>query len=119
MKVSLYRVSSSSAARSNRSIPSDASYIRLGDEIVVFDKASPARSRLPVAAREGTVPGDYLGDLEEKNLHLVVQIGNRFEQDHPNVPIIVTKGRYLVVNIALTGCEFCKWPELIVGYEAM
>src|SRR5262245_23872241 len=32
-------------------------------------------------------------------LHLVVQVGNRFEAEHPDVLVVYRKGRYLLVDI--------------------
>jgi hypothetical protein len=32
-------------------------------------------------------------------LHLVVQVGNRFQAEHPDVPVLYSKGRYLLVDL--------------------
>lgn len=32
-------------------------------------------------------------------LHLVVQVGNRFQAEHPDVPVLYAKGRYLLVEL--------------------
>lgn len=100
MKVTLYRVASPvGSARSSRLIPSNASYVQLGDEVLAYARKATGTDTRAGAEREDTASQNYLGDAEEKNLHLVVQIGNRFEQDHPNIQVIVSKGRYLIVNV--------------------
>ena len=70
--------------------------IQLGDELLVYERTSGARVSRSAAER---APGERILDVEEDNLHLVVQIGSRFQQDHPDIPVIVNKGRYLIVNV--------------------
>ena len=99
MKVALYRASSGDdAARSDRTV-SNPSSVQLGDEVLVYGRPSSGAASRLAAARAGKSSQAHLGDFEEQNLHLVVQIGNRFEQDHPKVPVVVSKGRYLIVNV--------------------
>lgn len=38
-------------------------------------------------------------DVSAKNLHLVVQIGNMFQRQHPDVRVLLDRGRYLVVDL--------------------
>ena len=35
-----------------------------------------------------------------QQLHLVVQVGNRFQAEHPDVPVLYANGRYLLVDFS-------------------
>jgi len=69
-------------------------WTRLGDVLVV---RTPARAgRFPAG---GTTAGTRRRlSVPERRLHLVTQIARLFQEDHPDVPVIVDKGRYLVVD---------------------
>lgn len=75
-------------------------WTRLGDTLVLRgpapnlegildDSGGSARTRRPL------VPG--------QDLYLVTQLGRLFQQDHPDVPVLVDKGRFLVVGPDLAG----------------
>jgi hypothetical protein len=75
-------------------IPPDiaAASIRFGSDVVVL---APPGHRL---VREGRLRP--LADaVSPASLHLVVQVGNRFEVEHPEVPVLVRRGRYLLVSV--------------------
>ncbi len=74
----------------------DARWTRLGDVLVVRSPAtrpgqSPARGGLPGSARRLFVP--------EQRLNVVTQTARLFQEDHPDVRVVVDKGRYLVVDL--------------------
>jgi hypothetical protein len=51
------------------------------------------------ARRSGTPLVGNPQPVESKNLHLVVQKGRLFQQEHPQIPVLLDKGRYLVVEL--------------------
>ena len=63
-------------------------WTRLGDVLVV---RTPAGNEGAESARRLFVP--------ERRLHLVTQIARLFQEDHPDVRVVVDKGRYLVVDV--------------------
>jgi hypothetical protein len=73
--------------------------VRLGDRAVLL---RPAGSGMP---------GERVVTISPDRLHLVVQNGRTFQQEHPDVPVLADQGRFLVVDIepatarALTGPE--------------
>jgi Peptidase family M28 len=93
MEVALYRTPSQGSTRVSRSRPG-FNQIQLGNELLVYARGSQQRS-----ANGADGLGERLLDVEEDDLHLVIQIGNRFQQDHPEIPIVLNKGRFLVVNV--------------------
>jgi hypothetical protein len=86
----------------------DAKWTRLGDVLVVRSPAtrpgqSPARGELPDSARRLFVP--------EQHLHVVTQTGRLFQEDHPDVRVVVDKGRYLVVEFDPVGPSSADGPH--------
>lgn len=80
----------------NRSAAMEATWTRLGDVLVVRTPASRAgqlltHGKTADSARRLFVP--------EEHLHLVTQIARLFQEDHPEVRVVVDKGRYLVVEV--------------------
>ena len=73
--------------------------VQLGDLTVLVESVDPvdpgARSAAPSLDR----------------LHLVVQNGRTFQQEHPDVPVLADKGRYLVVDIDPTSARALTHPE--------
>jgi hypothetical protein len=65
----------------------DTLYLAPGDE-------QPAEHVARVAA--GTNPD---------RLHLVVQVGNRFQAEHPHVPVLYSRGRYVLVDLDPTAAD--------------
>jgi hypothetical protein len=79
----------------NRIGASNARWSRLGDVLVVRSPAgrpgmTPARGDAAHSARRLLVP--------EQHLHVVTQTARLFQKDHPDVRVVVDKGRYLVVE---------------------
>lgn len=72
----------------------DAKWTRLGELLVVRSSAAPA-GRLPASGE--TVDSARRLFVPEQQLHLVTQTARLFQEDHPDVPVVVDKGRYLVV----------------------
>jgi hypothetical protein len=63
-------------------------WIQIGDQLVVTSRAGTHRER----TGNGTA-------ISLDRLHLVVQNGRLFQQEHPDVPVVADKGRYLVVDL--------------------
>jgi len=63
-------------------------WVRLGDQLVVTSRAGTHRDR----TGDGT-------EIPLDRLHLVVQNGRLFQQQHPDVPVLADKGRYLIVDL--------------------
>jgi hypothetical protein len=71
-------------------------WTRLGDAVVLFaDVHEPVRR----AAGPGAAVRDAGG------LNLVIQVGRAFQVAHPEVPVLLDRGRHLVVDAAAIGPE--------------
>jgi len=95
--VTYRRVSATSGTTDDVGAPPGASWVRFGDELLLFEAPS-----IPPA--KGSVQGglrlqEQRADLNKETLHVVVQNGRMFQQEHPEVPVIVDRGRFLLVEI--------------------
>lgn len=79
-----------------RAAATGATWTRLGDVLVVRGPAAAVDEVVrgfdeATTTRRPAVPGH--------RLHLVTQTGRQFRDAHPDVPVVVDKGRYLVVEL--------------------
>lgn len=90
--------------------------LRFGHEVIYVGADGEAAGRAGVER--------LAGGQQAARLHLVVQVGNRFEAEHPEVPVLYRKGRYLLVDIdphdaaaqARTGCyavQLIQMPQVV------
>ncbi len=69
-------------------------WARFGNDSLVY----AAESKVG-AARKSLDGAEPAGSIRKGNMHLVVQKGRTFQREHPDVRVILDKGRYLVVDI--------------------
>jgi hypothetical protein len=67
----------------------------LGDVLVLSGPTAGVRQ---LVATTGAAPPRRCA-APRHHLHLVTQIGRQFQEQHPEVPVVVDKGRYLVVAL--------------------
>lgn len=70
-----------------------AAWTRLGDTLLV----TGASAQLERTAA-GRTPAERI-EVPAARLHLVIQNGRQFQQAHPEVPVLLDRGRYLVVDL--------------------
>lgn len=76
-----------------------APWARFGDEVVLFSDQHEWRD-MATRARRSTSELRDLGSVPKRErLHLVVQKGNLFRRENPNVSVLYDKGRYLIVDL--------------------
>jgi len=74
------------------------SWVQLGSETLYYTDAAPDDRNAAPAGR-GVRPSSSEQDVSREQLHVVVQNGRTFQQEHPEVPIIHDRGRFLLVNL--------------------
>ncbi|VEH42504.1 Leupeptin-inactivating enzyme 1 precursor [Kocuria rosea] len=74
-------------------VDAGAAWTRLGDTLLVT--GAPAQLERTAAGR---IPAERIG-VPVARLHLVIQNGRQFQQAHPEVRVLVDRGRYLVVDL--------------------
>jgi Peptidase family M28 len=82
--------------------------IQLGKEALLIADESDWNQILNRAGRSGISLQRNSRPTEKDNLYLVVQKGRLFQQEHPEVPILIDKGRFLVVDLT---------PDLAESYQ--
>ncbi|MFI7743554.1 M28 family metallopeptidase [Kocuria rhizosphaericola] len=70
-----------------------AAWTQLGDTLLVTGEPAQLEQ-----AGSGRNPASRV-EVPAVRLHLVIQNGRQFQQEHPGVPVLVDKGRYLVVDL--------------------
>ncbi len=79
--------------------PGDATSLQFGDQLVYFATEAEWAGVIRSADRAGLQLGERSGLLESERLHVVIQKGRLFQREYPDVPVLVDKGRYLLVDI--------------------
>ncbi|WP_197036160.1 M28 family metallopeptidase [Fischerella sp. PCC 9605] len=83
-------------------------WVQFGQEALLITDESDWHEILKNGERRGTPLQIRPKPSEKKNLHLVVQKGRLFQQEHPNIPVLMDKGRFLVVDLD---------PELVDSFN--
>ncbi len=87
-------------------------WVQFGDEVLVFGDQADWSNIGERAGRSGLFLEEYPSEVKKKNLYLVVQKGRLFQQEYPNVPVLLDKGRYLVVELSeVEAKELCVRKE--------
>ncbi|HEV2706282.1 MAG TPA: M28 family metallopeptidase [Pyrinomonadaceae bacterium] len=111
MRLALYRLtnnSQSTQANTSRRARSSAaasatptaSWARFGDEVLVYaDEADTAKLAFTETGRAARRVSEDTLALKRDQMHVVVQNGRMFQQENPRVPVLLDKGRYLLVKL--------------------
>ena len=75
----------------------DGWWVQFGDTQLIY-AAAGKWSDVTNAVGRGDLAA--AGNIKKGDMHLVVQKGRTFQQEHPNIPVILDKGRYLVVEVS-------------------
>ena len=86
------------------SLPNDvemdgASWAQFGDELVYYGRAQALEQLIEAAGRVGLAPRVRSGLVDRARLHVVVQKGRLFQREHPDVAVVVDRGRFLLVEM--------------------
>ena len=81
-------------------LPRGAASVRFGDEVLLYGDRAQWKG-LADRARGGNLQRrERVLDVKKERLHIVVQNGRLFQQEHPEVPVILDRGRFLLVELA-------------------
>jgi hypothetical protein len=95
MKVATYRLTPE-APGAPLDLPPEVSWARFGDELLLVSDESRGNA---LAERGTTRLRERQADVERENLHVVVQNGRLFQQEHPDARVLVDRGRFLLVEL--------------------
>ena len=75
-------------------------WAQFGNTILLYGDETRWEAGTEGARRSALDLREYPTRLDKEHLHLVVQNGRLFQQEHPDVPVILDKGRMLLVALA-------------------
>jgi Peptidase family M28 len=87
--------------RGRRSDPTRSpgvSWIRFGSEVLLYGSEAQWKGLAARARKADLQIRDDIAPVR-KRMHIVVQNGRLFQQEHPEVPVIVDRGRFLLVEL--------------------
>lgn len=76
-----------------------AHWARLGDQTVIWTASEEWNAFANKARQAGITLEQQEGNELKGQLYLVIQIGRSFQDTHPEVSIVIDKGRYLVADL--------------------
>ena len=79
--------------------PDGMARIRFGDDLVYCGADHDLSRFTELADRAGVAFRAHPDAIERAHLHVVTQKGRLFQREHPDVPVLVDKGRYLLVEL--------------------
>jgi hypothetical protein len=74
-------------------------WLQFGTDMVVYGDGAPWDAWRADAARASAPIREVPAELPRPRLHLVVQKGRLFQKEHPDVPVLLDRGRYLLVDL--------------------
>jgi len=75
-------------------------WVQFGDRVLIYAANSAWSNVTRRAERHGMRLEQYPRTVRKGDLHLVVQKGRLFQHEYPDVPVLLDKGRYLVVELS-------------------
>ena len=80
-------------------LPSGASWVRFGNDVLLYGEEAQWKG-LTNRAREARLQKqERVSTVKKERMHIVVQNGRLFQQEHPKVPVILDRGRFLLVDL--------------------
>src|SRR5262245_86315 len=100
MKIAVFEVTPRDRAKvSDAAVPADASWARFGNEVVVYSDDTAWKGVVKQASQNNINLREHGARVSEERLHVVVQNGRLFQQEQPDVPVLLDRGRFLLVDV--------------------
>ena len=79
--------------------PAGVSWLKFGDDMVYCGANKPWSEFKSRASRARATLREHPDEVARERLHVVAQKGRLFQQEHPDVPVLIDKGRFLLVDL--------------------
>jgi Peptidase family M28 len=100
MKLARYHLTPDSrSAKLDAAVSLGASWMQFGNELLLYTDDNQWEGLVGRAGQRTLQLQEYPETLKRENMHLIVQKGRLFQQEHPEVPVIVDHGRFLLVEL--------------------
>jgi hypothetical protein len=76
-----------------------SSWAQFGDQVLLYADDTEWEALARRAGRSALRLQEYGAPAQREHLHIVVQNGRLFQQEHPDVPVILDRGRILLVEL--------------------
>ncbi|GFE71908.1 M28 family metallopeptidase [Chroococcus sp. FPU101] len=78
---------------------SQTSWVQFGQDALLIANESDWQQIIQETGRRATPFKQNSNPSQKENLYLVIQKGRLFQKEHPDVPVLMDKGRFLVVEL--------------------
>ena len=100
MKLAIYHVPPSLHGRSfDLTLPPGASWVRFGNDVLLYAEETQWKGIADHTRKENLRRRKHIATVKKERMHIVVQNGRLFQQEHPKVPVLVDRGRFLLVEL--------------------
>ena len=100
MRLATYALPPTAQAERLHSVVSPSLFwAQFGNTILLYGDETRWEEGTEGARRSALDLREHPTSLNKEHLHLVVQNGRLFQQEHPNIPVILDKGRLLLVEL--------------------
>jgi Peptidase family M28 len=77
----------------------NAGWVRFGDEVLLYAEDTEWNEVVERAQQQSLRLQEHSDVVEKDSMHLVIQNGRCFQQEHPEAQVLFDKGRYLMVAL--------------------
>jgi Peptidase family M28 len=100
MKLAKYQVPPNvRSGRFDLTLPPGASWVRFGNDVLLYGEAAQWKGVADRARKGHLQRQERVSTVKKERMHIVVQNGRLFQQEHPEVPVILDRGRFLLVEL--------------------
>jgi hypothetical protein len=85
--------------RPGSSVPPGTFWARFGDEVLLYTDESRWQELVEREGQSSLQLREHRVTVEREHMHVVVQNGRLFQQEHPDVRVILDRGRFLLVEL--------------------
>jgi hypothetical protein len=78
---------------------SGTSWAQFGDQVLLYADGTEGEDLATRAGRTAHQLQEYTTPTKREHMHIVVQNGRLFQQEYPDVPVILDRGRILLVDL--------------------
>jgi Zn-dependent M28 family amino/carboxypeptidase len=80
-------------------VSQEISWAQFGNEMLLYADEPQWEGLMERAGRDALQLREKRATVQREHMHMVVQNGRLFQQEHPDVPVILDRGRFLLVEL--------------------
>jgi hypothetical protein len=100
MKLARYQLTPDNrSAQVDAAVSLGASWVQFGNELLLYTDDNQWEALVGRAGQRTLQLQEHPASVKRENMYLVVQKGRLFQQEHPEVPVLLDRGRFLLVEL--------------------